>query len=160
MTRTDEELYRVVDAVKKSGVVFQLGHQNSKNETFKRAKEIVEKNILGKITLVETTTNRNTSHGAWVRHIDANGNLKPGTPETLDWDQWLGASPKVPFDIDRYYNWTKWWDYATGLSGQLFSHEYDSVNQILELGIPRYCMASGGIYFHKDNREIPDIFHD
>ena len=163
MTRTDDETYRVVEAVKNAeknkNIVFQLGHQYHHSYAFPKAKEIIEKNILGKITLVETSSNRNTPDGAWVRHLDSKGNPKPGDPKTIDWDQWLGSSPKVPFSIDRYYNWTKWWDYATGLSGQLFSHEYDAVNQILELGIPKYCMASGGIYFYKDNREIPDIFH-
>lgn len=163
MTRTEDEVYRVVEAVKNAeknkNIVFQLGHQYPQNEAYLKAKEIVEKNILGKITLVETTTNRNTKWGAYIRHLDDQGNPKPGSPETIDWDQWLGASPKVPFSIDRYYNWTKWWDYATGLSGQLFSHEYDAANQILDLGIPHSCVASGGIYYFKDNREIPDIFH-
>lgn len=163
MTRTEDEVYRVVEAVKRAqknkNIVFQLGHQYHHSYAFPKAKEIVAKNILGKITLVETTTNRNTPDGAWIRHLDRNGNPKPGDPKTIDWDQWLGSSPRVPFDIDRYYNWTKWWDYATGLSGQLFSHEIDSVNQILGLGIPKSCMASGGIYFYKDNREIPDIFN-
>jgi predicted dehydrogenase len=163
MTRTEDEVHRVVEAVKKAeknnNIVFQLGHQYHHSYAFPKAREIVEKNILGKITLVETTTNRNTPDGAWIRHLDSQGNPKPGDPKSIDWDQWLGSSPKVPFSIDRYYNWTKWWDYATGLSGQLFSHEFDAVNQILAIGIPKYCMASGGIYFFTDNREIPDVFH-
>ncbi|UCE05515.1 MAG: Gfo/Idh/MocA family oxidoreductase, partial [bacterium] len=163
MTRTEDEVYRVVEAVKNAEknkhVVFQLGHQYPQNDAYQKAKKIVKKNILGKITLVETTTNRNTPNGAWIRHLNGNGNPKPGDPKSIDWDQWLGSSPKIPFSIDRYYNWTKWWDYATGLSGQLFSHEFDAVNQILGTGIPRSCVASGGIYFYKDNREIPDIFH-
>lgn len=163
MTRTEEEVYQVVEAAKRAEqtkrVVFQLGHQYSQSYAFEKAKDIVAKNIIGKITLVETTSNRNTPDGAWIRHLNSNGKSNPGDPSSIDWDQWLGPSPKVPFDIDRYYNWTKWWDYATGLSGQLMSHEIDAVNQILEVGIPKYCMASGGIYFYKDNREIPDIFH-
>ena len=32
MTLTEDELHKVYEAVKRSGVVFQLGHQNSKNE--------------------------------------------------------------------------------------------------------------------------------
>ncbi len=163
LTRTEAELQEVVAAVRSSqqreGIVFQLGHQYHQSEAFAKAKEIVAKNILGKITLVETTTNRNTPDGAWIRHLDANGNPKPGDPTSIDWEQWLGASPKVPFSIDRFYNWTKWWAYGTGLSGQLLSHEIDAVNQILGTGIPKYCLASGGIYFYKDNREIPDVFH-
>lgn len=163
MTRTEDEVYHVQAAVKNANrhknVVFQLGHQSTQNSSYVKAKEIVEKNILGKITVVETTTNRNTLWGAWIRHLDDSGNLKPGSPRTIDWDQWLGSRPKVPFSIERYYNWTLWWDYATGLSGQLFSHEYDGVNQVLNLGIPKSCVASGGNYYYHDNREIPDVFH-
>jgi predicted dehydrogenase len=158
-TRTVDELYQVREAVKTSGQVFQLGHQYHQNASFTKAREVIEKNILGKITLVEVTTNRNTPDGAWIRHLDTQGNPKPGNMHTINWDLWLGSRPKVPFSIDRYYNWTKWWDYATGLSGQLLSHEYDAVNQLLGLGIPATVTASGGIYYFKDNREIPDIFH-
>jgi len=60
MTLNEDELHEVYATVKKSDIVFQLGHQNSKNESFKKAKEIIDKNILGKITLVEATTNRNS----------------------------------------------------------------------------------------------------
>ncbi|MFC1726794.1 Gfo/Idh/MocA family protein [candidate division KSB1 bacterium] len=159
MTRTEEEVYKVEEAVKRSSVVFQVGHQYTQNYSYVKAKELIEKNILGKITLVMTTANRNTPDGAWIRHLDSKGNPKPGDLKTIDWDQWLGFRPKVPFSTDRYYNWTKWWDYATGLSGQLLCHEYDAVNQLLGLGIPKRVVSSGGIYFFKDNREIPDIFN-
>ncbi len=157
LIRTEDELYQVYNAVKNSGVVFQLGHQISKNVIFQQAKEIIEKNILGKISLIEATTNRNTASGAWIRHLDNDGNPKPGNEKTIDWDQWLGSRPKVPFSIDRYYNWTKWFDYSTGLIGQLFTHEYDAVNQLLRIGIPKSVVSSGGIYYWKDNREIPDV---
>ncbi len=159
MTLTEEQLNNVYAAVKKSGVVFQLGHQNSKNETFKKAKEIIDKNIIGKVTLIETTTNRNSKPGAWIRHLDANGNPKPGSPETIDWEQWLGNTPKVPFSIERYYGWARFFAYDTGLAGQLFSHEVDSINQIMGFGIPKTVTSSGGIYFYKDEpRDMPDTF--
>lgn len=158
MTLTEEELHQVYAAVKKSGIVFQLGHQNSKNETFKKAKEIIDKNILGKVTLVETTTNRNSKAGAWIRHIDGNGNLKPGSLKTIDWKQWLGNTQKIPFSIERYYGWARWFAYDTGLAGQLFSHEVDAVNQMMGFGIPKSASSSGGIYFHKEDRDMPDTF--
>ena len=40
-------------------VVFQLGHQNRQVEAHMKAREVVEAGILGPVTLVETTTNRN-----------------------------------------------------------------------------------------------------
>ena len=103
MTLTEEEMYDVVNAVRKSGVVFQLGNQNSKSAAANKAREIVSKNLLGKITLIETTTNRNTKSGAWIRHLDENGKIKPGSPQTIDWDQWLGNTEKIPFDIEVFY---------------------------------------------------------
>jgi predicted dehydrogenase len=159
MTRTEEEALALRAAVRKSSIVFQLGHQYPQNACYVRAREIIAQNILGKITLIETSSNRNTPSGAWVRHLDDQGRPRPGSSKNIDWKRWLGDRPEVPFSIDRYYNWTKWWDYATGLSGQLYCHEVDMVNQLLDVGIPSAVMASGGIYFHKDGREIPDIWN-
>ena len=159
MTLNEDELHKVYAAVKKSNIVFQLGHQNSKNESFKKAKEIIDKNVLGKITLVEATTNRNSKGGAWIRHLDGDGNPKPGSAKTIDWNQWLGNTPKVPFSIERYYGWARFFAYDTGLAGQLFSHEIDAINQMIGFGIPKSVTSSGGIYFHKDEpRDMPDTF--
>ncbi len=154
---TEEGLFEVYEAVKNSDRVFQLGHQIPQNRVFQQAKELVKQNILGKITLIDTTTNRNSAGGAWIRHLDENGNPKPGNTSTIDWIQWLGNTPYEPFSIDRYYNWTKWFAYDTGLLGQLFSHEFDAVNQLLNIGIPASAMASGGIYYWQDNRDMADV---
>lgn len=154
MTRTIDETFNITEAVKNSGKVFQLGHQGRQQDSYIKAKQIAEKNILGKITLVETTTNRNSPEGAWVYEIH-----EEGSPETIDWEQFQGAaSNKVPFSLERFFRWRCWFDYGTGLSGNLFSHEYDAVNQILELGIPKSVVASGGIYFFQDGRDVPDVF--
>jgi predicted dehydrogenase len=147
------ELYKVV---KQSNITFQLGHQITQSVVFKQAREIIDKNVLGKITLIETTSNRNTAEGAWIRHLNEDGSLKPGNLKSINWKHWLGKTPDVPFSVDRYYNWTKWFAYDTGLIGQLFTHEFDAVNQLLRIGIPKSVMSSGGIYYWKDNREIPD----
>ena len=153
----EEELYELYDTVKRSNVVYQLGHQITQSSIFQQAKDIIAKNILGKITLVETTTNRNTADGAWIRNVESNGKLRPGDEKSIDWEQWLGNTPKVPFSLDRYYNWTKYFAYDIGMIGQLFTHEFDAVNQLLRIGIPKSVISSGGIYYWKDNREIPDV---
>jgi predicted dehydrogenase len=154
MTRTVDETFKMVEAVKKSGKVFQLGHQQRQQDSHFKAKQIIRKNILGPISLVETTTNRNSPNGAWVYDIH-----EEATPENIDWEQFQGpALHKVPFSLERFFRWRCWFDYGTGLSGDLLSHEYDAVNQILELGIPKTALASGGIYFYKDGRDVPDVF--
>ena len=155
----EKELNFLYQAVKSSQCIYQLGHQIPQNVIFQQAREIIRKGLLGKITHIETTTNRNSADGAWIRHLDKNGNPKPGDERTIDWDQWLGSKQKVPFSIDRFYNWTKFFDYDTGLIGQLFSHEFDAVNQLLRIGIPKSAVASGGIYYWKDNRDMADLLH-
>jgi predicted dehydrogenase len=154
MTRTQDEVWKVADAVRGTNVVFQLGHQNRQLESHRKAREIVKRNVLGPITLVETTTNRNDPSGAWVYDIHPQGSEK-----TIDWEQFQGpATKRVPFSKERFFRWRCWYDYGTGLAGDLLSHEYDAVNQILDLGIPKSATASGGIYFFKDGREVPDVF--
>lgn len=155
MTRTLEEAIALRDFLRtKPDVKFQLGHQNRQAESHMKAQEVVKAGILGPITLVETTTNRNDPWGAWVWDIH-----KEGNPQTIDWAYFEGPAPhKVPFSLERFFRWRCWFDYGTGLSGDLLSHEYDGVNQILGLGIPKSAVASGGIYHFKDGRDVPDTF--
>jgi len=153
MTRTAEEAFLLRDAIKKSGVVFQLGHQGRQTDSFHKAKTIIDKDILGKITLIEVCTNRNDPNGAWVYDIHPDGN-----PKTIDWDQFIANTNPHPFSLERFFRWRCWWDYGTGLSGDLLTHEYDAINQVMNLGIPHSAVASGGVYFFKDGREVPDVF--
>jgi predicted dehydrogenase len=152
MTWTVPETYELVRAVKESKIIFQLGHQGRQTESYTRAREAVQKQILGKITLVEVCTNRNDPNGAWVYDIHPDAG-----PHNIDWQQFLGAAPYHDFSLERFFRWRCWWDYSTGLNGDLLTHEYDSINQIMEVGIPDSVVASGGIYFFKDGRTVPDV---
>lgn len=155
----ENEIQPLYDAVKNSDIVYQLGHQIPQNAVFQQAQEIIRRGLLGKISHVETTTNRNTSNGAWIRHLDAKGNPRPGDTRSIDWQQWLGDAPYAPFSIERYYGWARYFDYDTGLFGQLFSHEFDAVNQLLKLGVPETVSATGGQYVYTDFGEIADVLH-
>jgi predicted dehydrogenase len=154
LTWTVPETYEVVNAVKENNIVFQLGHQGRQTESYFKAREAVEKNLLGKINLIEVTTNRNDPNGAWVYPIHPEAN-----PKTIDWQQFIGQAPQHDFSLERFFRWRCWWDYSTGLSGDLLTHEYDAMNQILNLGIPNSAVSSGGIYYFKDGRTVPDVLH-
>jgi predicted dehydrogenase len=153
----EEEIHPLYEAVKHSDRVYQLGHQNPQNAVFQQAREVLRRGVLGKLTHAETTTNRNTLQGAWIRHLDSKGNPKPGDRHSINWKEWLGPAPEAPFTIERYYGWARYSDYDTGLFGQLFSHEYDAVNQLLGIGIPASVVASGGQYVYRDFGDIPDV---
>lgn len=174
MSWTVPETYMIRDAVKQSGVVFQFGHQGRQTDSYLNAKQIIDKNILGPVSLIEVCTNRNDPNGAWVYPIH-----EDASPETIDWKQfegdkdrikeyldymqsnglarYVGPEPRDRFDLKRFFRWRCWWDYSTGLSGDLLTHEYDAVNQIMEVGIPYSATSSGGVYFFKDGRTVPDV---
>ena len=158
LTRTFDETIEVYDVVKETGITFQLGHQNRQVEANEKARQIVQQGLLGKINLVELTTNRNSPWGAWVWGIHPKGNA-----QTIDWDTFQEPAPnKIPFGeeaLKRFFRWRCLYDYGTGLSGDLFSHDYDALNQIMGMGIPKYASSSGGIYFYKDGRDVPDVWH-
>ena len=154
MTRTAEEAVAMLQAFRGSDVKFQLGHQNRQSESHLKAKEIIDNDILGNITLIEGTTNRNTPWGAWVWDIP-----EDASPRNVDWAQFQEhAGGTSPFSLERFFRWRCWYDYGTGLAGDLISHEYDAVNMVLGLGIPKSVSASGGIYHFKDGRDVPDVY--
>lgn len=154
LTWTVGETYAVRKAVKDNQVVFQLGHQGRQNESYLKAKEVIRQGLLGRINLIEVTTNRNDPNGAWVYPIHPEAG-----PHNIDWAQFTGPAPWHDFSLERFFRWRCWWDYSTGLSGDLLTHEYDAMNQIMELGIPHSAVSSGGIYFFKDGRTVPDVLH-
>ena len=152
LTWTVEETYEVRQAVKENGIVFQLGHQGRQTDSYNKAKEAIEKGVLGPVNLIEVTTNRNDPNGAWVYPIHPDA-----SPQTIDWEQFIGQAPWHEFSLERFFRWRCWWDYSTGLSGDLLTHEYDAVNQVMGVGIPKSASSSGGIYFFKDGRTVPDV---
>lgn len=152
LTRTFDEVIPLVEAIKQNNTVFQLGHQLRQTESYAYAQEIIQKGLLGDISLVQLHTNRNDKNGAWVYDIH-----EKASPESIDWKQFNLPDSDIPFDKDRFFRWRKYWDYGTGLCGDLLTHDFDGLNQIMDLGIPASIMASGGIYHWKDGREVPDV---
>jgi predicted dehydrogenase len=153
MTHSITETYTLRDAVRNNAkTVFQVGHQHRQTQSFLTAMDIIQKKTLGHVSLVQTNTNRNDDNGAWQYDIH-----EKASPTSIDWDQFLGNAPKVPFNKEHFFRWRKWWAYGSGLSGDLLTHDYDRINCILKMGIPNSVMASGGIYTHRDGRNVPDV---
>lgn len=152
MTHTIEETYRLREAARKSKAMLMVGHQHRQTLSFQTAQDIINKGILGHVSLIQTNTNRNDDNGAWNYDIHAQAN-----ENTIDWDLFLGSAPKIPFNKNHFFRWRKWWAYGSGLSGDLLTHDYDRLNCVLNMGIPKSIMTSGGIYTHNDGRNVPDV---
>ncbi len=152
MTHTIAETYELKAAAENTRAVFAVGHQHRQTQSFLTAREIVNEGVLGHVSLISTHTNRNDDNGAWQYDIHQRANAK-----SIDWDLFLGPAPNVPFNKEHFFRWRKWWAYGSGLSGDLMTHDYDRLNCVLNMGIPRSVTASGGIYTHKDGRNVPDV---
>lgn len=153
MSHNVSETYTLREAVQKNpNTVFAVGHQHRQTQSFLTAQDIIGKKILGHISLVETNTNRNDDNGAWQYEIHEQAN-----PQTIDWNQFIGNAPQEPFNLEHFFRWRKWWAYGSGLSGDLLTHDYDRINCLLKMGIPNSVTASGGIYTHRDGRNVPDV---
>ena len=152
MTHTIEETYRLREAARNSNALLMVGHQHRQTLSFQTAQDIVQKGVLGHVSLIQTNTNRNDDNGAWNYDIHEQAN-----ENTIDWAQFLGSAPEIPFNKNHFFRWRKWWAYGSGLSGDLLTHDYDRLNCVLNMGIPNSVMASGGIYTHNDGRNVPDV---
>lgn len=156
MTHTVEEAIELRNAIKSTGVIFQLGHENRQQMSFKIANELYRKGVLGTVSMVQTYTNKNDANGAWIREREFD---HLGTPENINWKEFLGKAPWTEFDRKRYFNWHRYSEYGTGVTGNDFTHKFDCVNQVLELGIPDTVMALGGQYYYKGHGDMPDVFN-
>jgi predicted dehydrogenase len=58
-------------------------------------------------------------------------------PAGLDWDLWLGPAPQRPYHPEYHpWTWRNWWDFGTGLLGDLGCHKLSTVFKALKLGHP------------------------
>ena len=153
MTHNLSETYELYNTIHETGVVLQVGHQHRQTQSFLTAIDAINKGVLGHISLIQTNTNRNDDNGAWQYDIHEAAN-----PQTVDWSQFLGNAPEIPYNAEHCFRWRKWWEYGTGLSGDLLTHDFDRINCLLKMGIPKTVVASGGVYTHNDGRDVPDVF--
>ena len=152
MTHNIAETYELREAARNSKGVLMIGHHQRQTQSFLTAQDVIRKNVLGHISLVQVNTNRNRETGAWQYPIH-----EEASPQTIDWQQFIGNAPMVPFNKEHFFRWRKWWSYGSGLSGDLLSHDYDRINCVLNMGIPDSVNSSGGIYTHRDGRNVPDV---
>jgi predicted dehydrogenase len=158
LAHTIEEGFDIVKEWEKSKKICQVGTQNRSSTLYKKAKELVEKGMIGEVHFVRAFWYRNSlpNDPAW-RYV-----IPPeATPQNTDWNKFLGNAPKHAWDPQRYFQWRLYWDYSGGISTDLLVHQTDIVNFMLSKTVPRTCTASGGTYRwtdKTDDRDVPDTF--
>ncbi len=161
--RTLDEAKRMRDGLKQSRLVFQLGHQARQATCALQAKELIAQGILGPITLVRTGRFKSLEpehpNWRWYGYYDQWTRPDPAqVVKDVNWDLWLGAAPKIPWNERHFWHWRCYYAYGTGYAGDLLSHEMDFVQYLLGHGIPDSCVCSGQIALLRDDREVPDTW--
>ncbi len=161
LCRTLPEAKAIRKAVRDNQVVLQLGHHQNSDPYFIKAREIFRSGQLGKTALARTYIDRTNAWPEWQFYTAYNIQQTPrdATPDTIDWKRFIANAPAIPFNVERFFRWRCWWEYGTGIAGDLMSHQWDGVNMIVGMGIPEAVQTMGGLYFWKQDREVPDQWH-
>jgi predicted dehydrogenase len=153
MSHTAAEGFEMAAAQQKTNRIVQIGSQRVSSVIYGKAKELIAQGAIGDLCMVEGSLGRNDPTGAWE--------YPPPTdlsPQTLDWDTWLGTAPKRPFDPLLFARWRCWKEYGTGVAGDLLVHLVSGIIYALNWNEPpKQAMAIGGILRWKDGRNMPDV---
>jgi len=162
MCHTVEEVKQLIDTVRETGRVLQVGSQTTSGDQWWKARKAIADGMLGNMLMSQGSYHRNSKEGEWNWKIDPSAGPDKSGEDYIDWKTFTqaSASPKRPFDADRFFRFRKYWDYSGGIATDLFFHVMAPMNICWsEAQYPYRVTGSGGIYQFKDEREVPDTFH-
>ncbi|MDO6807349.1 Gfo/Idh/MocA family oxidoreductase [Zobellia galactanivorans] len=142
----------IIDAQKASGKICQVGSQGMASLGNEKAKQLYQDGAIGDIVMLDFYNDRYSAEGAWQYPIPPDANKK-----TVDFDTFLGQAPKVKFEPKRFFRWRNYRDYGTGVAGDLFVHAFSTLNYVIDSHGPNRAMATGGLRYWKDGRDVPDV---
>lgn len=119
MVQKAEEGHRVIDMQKQTQKVFQVGSQYVSSIIHAKAKDMIAAGDIGEINFAEAQIDRHSALGAWQYSIPPDA-----SPQTVDWDTYLGHAPKRPWNPLRFFRWRNYQDYGTGVAGDLYAYAF------------------------------------
>ncbi|MCK8491162.1 Gfo/Idh/MocA family oxidoreductase [Spirosoma sp. RP8] len=152
MVQKFEDGHTLIKVAKETGKVFQVGSQFASSLLIAKARELMKAGDIGELVFAEAIYDRHSAMGAWQYSIPPDA-----SPQTVDWDTYLGSAPKRPWDPLRFFRWRNYQDYGTGIAGDLYVHLLTSLHCITGSKGPTRVYSSGGTRYWKDGRDVPDI---
>jgi predicted dehydrogenase len=147
LSKSLHESQLMVDAVKKSGRVVQIGMQRRSAPSLHKARKLVDDGMLGRITMVKAQWHWNTAR-------PLNNSPLPGK---VDWERFLGNAPKRPLEPRRLRYWRWFWDYAGGNMTDQGTHLMDVVQWFTNAPPPKMAMCHGYVA-KNEGAEHPEVF--
>ena len=142
---------KMIEAAMRYERIVQCGTQNRSSENALSAKEYIKSGQLGKVVSVNVM-------GLLNGPIPFNEKKGEKTPDTIDWNMWLGPAPEVPYSVSRNKSNLFYWDYSGGLAlGNGSIHQMDLARIVLDdPEFPASVYCTGGRYLFDDQRDMPD----
>ncbi len=126
------EVRKLTEAAREHKVATQLGNQGQASEATRLVCEFIWDGAIGPVREVHSWCNRPISPRGLDRPKDT-----PPVPEGLSWDLWLGTAPERPYHPCYLpFNWRGWWDFGTGVLGDIGCHQFAPIFRALKLGYP------------------------
>src|SRR5262245_6969428 len=152
MVQELDEGLRLIETARQTRRIVQVGSQHPSSIVYAKSRDLYRAGAIGELNLVEAWINRNSVLGAWQYSIPPDA-----SPETIDWDRFLGRAPKLPFDPIRVFRWRNYRAYGTGIPGDLFVHLFTGIHFVLDAIGPTRAIAMGGLRHWRDGRDVPDV---
>ncbi len=163
MTKTIEEAHAVVDAARRHNKVMTVGVQWMADPVLREANQMIRNGGIGHVCQAQTSYYRNSLVGQW-RYYPLKRDM---TPQTVDWDMWLGhrfsvipgvpLAQQMPFDRAIFAQWRCYWDFGGGMFTDLFVHRTTRIISAMGVRYPARVVGAGGIYLEYDGRDVPDV---
>lgn len=144
MTHTIDDGFAIVEAVRRTNRIVQVGMQRRSAEMFLNAKQLFDSGPAGTVRLVTS---------AWFNNQKSLNN-RTFTGD-LDWTQWLGTAPKRDPDPVRFFNWYWFWDYSGGLLIGQAAHVVDAIMWFMNSKEPAAVTCTGG-KIHLPGVQVPE----
>lgn len=161
MTHTVEESKAVAHRAKELKRVVQVGVQALSWNRWHKIRKVVQSGMIGQVIAVQGTYSWNTlvAGGQNPRKgIDPAAGPEATGEEHIDWKQWLGPAPAIPFNALRFFHWRKYWDYSGGIATDLHYHIVAPFHVAVANDFPTRVVGAGGLWACNDGREVPDTF--
>lgn len=140
---------QMVKAARKYNRIVQVGTQTRSGDYTHAAVEFIRSGKLGHVYLVRVV---NMKEWPSLGHA-----ADEPTPPGVDYDRWLGAAPKRPFNPNHFhYKWHLWWDYSGGDIINDGVHQIDAARMLIGKDYPAFISSSGGRYARTDDGDAPN----
>lgn len=140
LTHSVHEARLMGQVAKEKKVATQMGNQGQAGEEARLICETIWSGAIGSVKEVHAGSNRYPPISPrGIRRPPE----KPPVPPGLDWDLWLGPAPARPYHPTYTpFSWRGWWDFGTGVLGDIGCHQLSAVFKALKLGHPEWIEAS------------------